>query len=57
MCWRMIEPSKVMDLEERTQPLCLFISKPLEEEDGRDSLYNFLSRIDINFSLQIMQMS
>ena len=53
----MKEPLKVMDFEGRTQPLCLLDIKPLEEEDGRDSLYNFLSRIDINFSLQNEQMS
>ena len=30
----------------------VWYQKNLEEEDGRDSLYTFLSRIDINFPLQ-----
>ena len=31
--------------------------EPLEEEDEEDSLYNFLSNVDINFSLPIVQMN
>ena len=46
-------PLNQMDLlEKRTQHLCFWISRTLRrKKKGRDSLYTFLSIVDINFSL------